>query len=383
MCKAKILLLLIIPCCLLTSCFKEEPLNAECDIEKAYVHVGNPETMFFNASDSMVSVPYTDSTVIFNVRKQADVSAMAPKFQLTAGATISPANGSVHNFSNGSVNYTVTSEDGKWHRSYSVSFNQVIKTVNDTITYNFENYELETQKQKYYVWHNELDDGTLGNDWATGNSGFNLSRGSAKPDEYPTTPLTEGYEGSAVCLTTCDTGPFGAMVNKRLAAGNLFLGAFDLTSALKDAMKATLFGIQFDKKPIKVTGYYKYAPGATFQDPKGNVVANRVDSAAIYAVLYRNHDADGNAVVLYGDNVKTSNLIVALADMKYVKPTDQWTPFEISFDYQSEVDETLLESRGYSFTVVFSSSKEGDKFEGAIGSKLLIDKVKVICTEEK
>jgi hypothetical protein len=383
MCKAKILLLLIIPCCLLTSCFKEEPLNAECDIEKAYVHVGNPETMFFNASDSMVSVPYTDSTVIFNVRKQADVSAMAPKFQLTAGATISPANGSVHNFSNGSVNYTVTSEDGKWHRSYSVSFNQVIKTINDTITYNFESYELETQKQKYYVWHNERDDGTLGNDWATGNSGFNLSRGSAKPDEYPTTPLTEGYEGSAVCLTTCDTGPFGAMVNKRLAAGNLFLGSFDLTSALKDAMKATLFGIQFDKKPIKVTGYYKYAPGATFQDPKGNVVANRVDSAAIYAVLYRNHDADGNAVVLYGDNVKTSNLIVALADMKYVKPTDQWTPFEISFDYQSEVDETLLESRGYSFTVVFSSSKEGDKFEGAIGSKLLIDKVKVICTEEK
>jgi hypothetical protein len=382
MCKAKILLL-IITCCILTSCFKEEPLNAECDIEKAYVHVGNPETMFFNASDSMVSVPYTDSTVIFNVRKQADVSAMAPKFQLTAGATISPDNGSVHDFTKESVNYTVTSEDGKWHRSYMVSFNQVIKTINDTITYNFESYELETQKQKYYVWHNERDDGTLGNDWATGNSGFNLSRGSAKPDEYPTTPLTEGYEGSAVCLTTCDTGPFGAMVNKRLAAGNLFLGSFDLTSALKDAMKATLFGIQFDKKPIKVTGYYKYAPGATFQDPKGNVVANRVDSAAIYAVLYRNHDADGNAVVLYGDNVKTSNLIVALADMKYVKPTDQWTPFEISFDYQSEVDETLLESRGYSFTVVFSSSKEGDKFEGAIGSKLLIDKVKVICTEEK
>ncbi|MCH4156536.1 MAG: PCMD domain-containing protein [Muribaculaceae bacterium] len=382
MCKAKILLL-IITCCILTSCFKEEPLNAECDIEKAYVHVGNPETMFFNASDSMVSVPYTDSTVIFNVRKQADVSAMAPKFQLTAGATISPDNGSVHDFTKESVNYTVTSEDGKWHRSYMVSFNQVIKTINDTITYNFESYELETQKQKYYVWHNERDDGTLGNDWATGNSGFNLSRGSAKPDEYPTTPLTEGYEGSAVCLTTCDTGPFGAMVNKRLAAGNLFLGTFDLTSALKDAMKATLFGIQFDKKPIKITGYYKYAPGATFQDPKGNVVANRVDSAAIYAVLYRNHDADGNAVVLYGDNVKTSNLIVALADMEYVKPTDQWTPFEISFNYQSALDETLLENRGYSFTVVFSSSKEGDKFEGAIGSKLLIDKVKVICTEEK
>ena len=26
----------------LTSCFKDEPLNAECDIEQAYIHVDNP-----------------------------------------------------------------------------------------------------------------------------------------------------------------------------------------------------------------------------------------------------------------------------------------------------------------------------------------------------
>lgn len=377
------LLFIAASCCILSSCFKEEPINAECDIEKAYVHADSPLATFYNITDTMVNVPYADSTVTFNVRRTADLTAMAPEFQTTDGASIIPASGSAHDFSNGSVLYTVTSEDGRWHRSYAVGFNRVIKTINDTITYNFENYELETQKQKYYVWHNEMEDGTLGNDWATGNPGFNLSRSSATPDEYPTVPVADGYDGAAVCLTTRDTGPFGVMVNKRMAAGNLFLGTFDVTSALKDAMKATHFGIQFDKKPVKLTGYYKYTPGATFQDPKGNAVAGRVDSAAIYGVFYRNHDADGKAVVLYGDDVKTSSQIVALADMKDIKATDTWTPFEIVFDYTSGVDETLLENRGYNLTVVFSSSSDGDKFEGAIGSQLMIDKVKVICTEEE
>ena len=33
-----------------TSCFKEEPLNAECDIEQAWVHVNDLEASFYNAN---------------------------------------------------------------------------------------------------------------------------------------------------------------------------------------------------------------------------------------------------------------------------------------------------------------------------------------------
>ena len=40
----------------LTSCFKDEPLNAECDIEQAYIHVDNPEAMFFSKNDTLVNV---------------------------------------------------------------------------------------------------------------------------------------------------------------------------------------------------------------------------------------------------------------------------------------------------------------------------------------
>lgn len=368
---------------ILSSCFKDEPLNSECDIEEASITAEDAKPMFFNTSDMIIHVPFTDSTIVFNVRRHADLTALAPEFKVTEGATISPESGSVHDFSAGNVAYRVTSEDGNWHRDYMVGFNRVVQVVNDTVNYDFEHFALESKSGKYYVWNDVLSDGSLSDDWATGNPGFNLSMSSAAPDDYPTVPVADGYDGYAVKLTTRDTGPFGAMVNKRIAAGNLFLGSFDLSSALMDAMKATKFGVPFTKKPVKMTGYYKYKPGDKFQDPKGNAVADRIDSAAIYAVFYRNHDDAGNALVLYGDNVKTSNQIVALADIRQIDATSTWTKFEVTFTFSKDVDESVLESRGYSLAVVFSSSSEGDKFEGAVGSELMIDKVKIICTEEE
>jgi membrane protein DedA with SNARE-associated domain len=37
----------------------------------------------------------------------------------------------------------------------------------------------------------------------------------------------------------------------------------------------------------------------------------------------------------------------------------------------------ILAAMGYSYTVVFSSSKDGDTFEGAVGSTLYVDEVTV------
>lgn len=366
----------------LTSCIKDEPLNAECDMEEAFIHTNAPLDLFYNASDTLVRVPYSDNTVVFSVRRQADLTRLAPRFRLTEGATISPENGSEHDFSQGPVTYRVTSEDGQWHRDYEVRFNHVVKMENTTVNFDFEHFNLEAKENRYYEWHNLLEDGTLGNDWATGNPGFRLSKSSAQPEEYPTVPMQEGYDGYGVQLTTRDTGGFGVMVNMRLAAGNLFLGSFDVTQALKDAMRATAFGVPFDKQPRKFSGYYKYTPGPKFQDKQGKEVAGREDRAAIYAVLYRNHDAEGNAVTLFGDNVKSSDLIVAIADLGPVGPTPEWTAFELTFDYLQEVDLDLLANRGYNLAVVASSSEEGDKFEGAIGSTLCVDKFSIVCEEE-
>ena len=119
-------------------------------------------------------------------------------------------------------------------------------------------------------------------------------------------------------------------------------------------------------------------------DKYGNVAAGRIDEASVYAILYKNHDAAGNPVVLYGDNVQTSEQIVAKAILAEVRPTDEWTAFEVDFDYYgADIDMDILNTFGYNLAVVFSSSKDGAYFQGAIGSTLYIDKVSVICETTK
>ena len=366
-----------------TSCFGSEPDGCEADIEIATLHVDNPGDFFFQPTDSMQVVFSTDTIITFAVRSHVDVSALAPVFKLSEGATVSPASGSTHDFSNGPVIYTVTSQDGRWQRHYRLSVVPTAIMVADTLRFDFEHYELDPASQRYYIWHNVLPDGTLGNDWSTANAGYRISMSSAQPEEYPTTPLAAGFDGAGVCLSTCDTGPFGKMANKRLAAGNMFLGTFDIRIAMSDHLHATRFGIPFTSKPDKFTGYYTYEPCPTVQDFYGNPIAGRVDSADVYAVFYRNHDAAGNEVVLYGDNVLSSNLIVAVAELEYVAPTSQWTPWELKFKYREEVDEQLLANRGYSLAIVFSSSSAGGDFIGAIGSRLCVDKVRLICSHEE
>lgn len=154
--------------------------------------------------------------------------------------------------------------------------------------YDFENYFLNENKpvHKYYVWSDKNDDGTLANNWATGNPGFFMSRPSAKPDQYPTVPVEQGYDGACVKLTTSDTDQFGATAKMPIAAGNLFIGKFDAGQALKDAMKTTQFGVPVSFKPTKFSGYYRYKRGDVFTDRQKKVVEGKKDYGTIYAVFY-------------------------------------------------------------------------------------------------
>jgi hypothetical protein len=173
------------------------------------------------------------------------------------------------------------------------------------------------------------------------------------------------------------------MANMRIAAGNFFLGEFDVQVALLNAMQATRFGKPFMRKPVKLMGVYQYKRGATYQDRAGNPVPGRLDEGQIYAVLYRNHDAQGNELVLHGDDVQTNPNIVALCIVPDVNPTTNWVKFDQPFIYKEELDMELLSNRGYSLTVVFTSSIDGATFQGAIGSELIVDQVRLVCEEEQ
>lgn len=377
----------------LTSCFKDEALNNECDIEKAWIQVDNPDAVFFQPSNAeLPDIESTKTDLIFpDLRPNSDVTALPVYFKVTDGATIVPENGSVQNFADGPVTYVVTSEDGQYNRTYRVFIKATdAGTTPDPgnpdkpeeqlgyVHYDFENYFLDPASSKFYVW----SDYENGSNWATGNPGFKIAKGSAKPDQYPSTPLAEGYDGAGVKLVTSDTGPFGVVVNMRIAAGNLFTGVFDSKSATKAPLKATHFGDgsynQINYRPVTLAGYYQYTPGEVFTDKAGKVVEDRIDQGDIYAVVFRNVDSEGKSFYLTGDNVLTSPQIVALARVPNVVKTEGgWQNFSVDFNYSGELDPTILANYGYSMAVVFTSSIEGAAFQGAVGSTLLIDKVSI------
>ena len=364
---------------LLTSCIKDEPQDMECDILEAWIEADSLSRHFAQATDMRITdVPSSAEQLTFTVWQRAALPAMPIRFTLSLGATISPENGSPQDFSKGPVVYTVTSEDGQWHRYYTVDFREAILPSNK---YDFEDFAL-SPNGKYYVWYNLAADGTQEHVWASGNEAFTIAKPNAAATDYPTVADADGFDGYCVRLTTQSTGSWGKTFKKPIAAGNLFLGSFNSKFALTNTLKTTEMGIAYTKEPVKVTGYYKYSPGKTFTDKDFNELDNRTDEASIYSVLYVNHDGQGNEVMLHGDDVLTSPYIVRKAQVATLPPTDEWQPFERAFEGSTPIDEALMANRGYNLTVVFSSSKTGDTFEGAVGSTLYVDKVEVTFKNE-
>lgn len=372
----------------LTSCFKDEPLNAECDIEQAYIHVDNPLGMFYQQSDTLINVLSTAEDINFVVRKTTDLTALAPIFNMTPGATIYPDNGSEQDFSNGPIVYTTTSEDGQYKRNYRVNF----IFSKDMLEYNFDHFSLNTNApaNKYYVWTDLDDEGNPLNNWATGNPGYRMAKGSAQPDEYPTTPWSEEGHETCVKLTTCETGKFGSDRKMPIAAGNLFLGEFDTKKALTanaagvKGVLATKFGLPIGSQPVSFSGFYKYKRGDVFTD-KNNEVKDSKDYGSIYAVFYDNHDANGEPFVLHGDDVLSSDQIISIANIGQIDDTPEWTAFNLNFKLQpgKAIEPVKLANRGYSLAIVSSSSINGATFEGAVGSTLWIDDFSIKCAEAK
>ena len=280
-----------------TSCIQDEALNTECDI----ITCSFP-------SEIVVSDPtITNNRVTVNVVPDADISKLAPTFTLTEGATISPASGSVQNFLNAddhTVSYTVTSQDGEWHKTYRVQVVQQLKPSE----YLFNKVELDPTK-KYSIFNEYDDNGNFLMAWSSGNPGYVMcgeankaARAAYGKDNYKdhiweffptlavfpegTTMKTDNDNVTSfvnggkyaqpeyIRLVTRSTGGFGAQVKMPIAAGNIFQGEFDLGSAVSQPREATRFGEPYNYKPVKLSGEYRFKAGDVFTDGKGNVVSD-------------------------------------------------------------------------------------------------------------
>lgn len=364
----------------LQSCIKEEALNAEADIESCTL-----------AGDVLNRDPViTNDKVTLYVKKGTDVSRLAPEFTLTPGATIVPESGTLLDFTTPQT-YTVTSEDRKWEKRYTVEATQ--DGLNIT-RYHFENARTK-DKTKYLEFYETDAQGNEVMTWASGNPGYALTGAQGEADSYPTYQWDDGYQGKCLALTTRRTGRMGNSVNMPLASGNLFIGTFDVVNALQNALTSTLFGMQFEYIPTYVRGHYKYSPGKTFYEldksasDKLKPVPGQQDTGDIYAVFYESTEG---MEMLDGTNMLSEDNpnILAVARIDRMENTgiekeDAWKEFYLPFVFRQgkTVDPVKLKEGRYSLTIVFASSIRGNYFEGAPDSTLLIDEVELGCQESE
>lgn len=345
----------------LHSCIKPEAPNAEADILTCEIPAE------IQTSAPMIS----NDRIQLHVFAWSDVRHLAPTFTLTEGATIQPASGTELDFSK-PQKYTVTSEDGKWSKEYTVSVSKPDPNAQPVTSYSFEHVRyFESDGTQYYPIFIELnEDGTERMAWQSGNHGGVM----LNVKEYYTTQVPEGYQGKGAKLTTQSTGIFGAMFGMPIAAGTLFIGEMDIPNMMSGAT-ATHFGIPFFREPIMLEGFYKYKAGDELKDAQGNVLDGR-DKMDVYAMLYEVTD---KVSYLDGTNSTTSENIVLLARIKDQKETDEWTHFAIPFEPMNgkTIDEHKLNAGKYKLSIVISSSINGAVFEGAPGSTLYIDELKL------
>ena len=154
--KAKHVIFYLLLAIISSSCIRDEAPNAEADILSCKL----PEV-------AMTTSPIiNNNSVTLFVGPGTNVSALAPEFILTPGATISPQSGTVHDF-NSPQKYIVTAADGVWKKTYTVS---VIDTELAT------NYQFEDTLggKKYYIFVEREGDKVV-MEWASGNAGYVFS----------------------------------------------------------------------------------------------------------------------------------------------------------------------------------------------------------------
>lgn len=364
---------------MLSSCIRHELLNAECDITAATLE-----------GDVLNRAPQiNNNTVLFVLKDNVSADALAPEFTLTPGATIDPPNGTVRDFTE-PQQYTVTSEDGKWHKTYTVT---VQTNFYVSLEYDFESVRLiETNKGKshYDQFYQDGDEGGATLTWASANQAFVIATFGAatEPDQFPTYQGDNGVEGKCAVLVTRATSTFASKLGKPIAAGNLFFGTFDDTNMdMNNPLAATHFGIPFMNIPTHFSGYYKYKPGDVFRqvdaDKNFVEVPGRVDIFNLYAVMY---EVTADMPYLDGSNVLAPDNpnIICTAEIPDRHASDEWVYFNIPFRYRvgKTIDKDKLAAGLYNLAIVASSSMDGDLFAGAIGSTLMIDELLLTCSTE-
>lgn len=351
-----------------SSCIKDEPLNREADIEDIIVE----DNTFIDRSIA------EDNTIELVLSGSAILSEIKPTITLSPGATVEPASGTTVDFSDGKqVVYTVTSQDKQYTKQYTVRVSEI-----KSLKYDFDGWSMAgTEKYPFPI----LTDPA----WSNANTGVVLAimMKAIDPDRYPTDKGVGEDVVKGAHSASLQTIEGGTILGKYYAifAGNLLRG--DFSANMSNPLKSLKLGRNHPKelgKPALFKGYYKYTPGKVMTDKNGNEMVGKTDKFSMYAAIFRvTKGAEPKNEYLDGETILTSERVVARAEWdptstKMVEraAVNGFTEFYIPFEYTGTLN---YDEYDYRLTIVCSSSKDGNLYEGAVGSTLVVDELEITC----
>lgn len=220
----------------------------------------------------------------------------------------------------------------------------------ETCTFTTESYveipnlNFDTWSQNSKNWYPNAD--ASNSYWATGNEGVTLGGNSNSVG------VSDSYSGLAAQLQTVQVK---VLIVKVTAAGNIFIGNYKTNTS--NPASSVSFGRDYTgARPTKLSGYFKYQPGATMSD--GSVPSEKLekDECDIYIQLWSGGETIGEGHFITNETVS------------------EYTHFEIPIEY------TVTNKRPDKIAIVATSSRYGGYFDGmnvigqlAIGSTLWVD----------
>lgn len=331
-----------------------------------------------------------DGTIVFEVLKDVttdDLKKLVPTIEVSAKATVTPASGATVDFSSNKAIFTVVAEDGS-SKIYTAS----ISGRAFVVSYDFEEWVSESHKPTIgSALAYDIPEG-----WRTSNPGIVEMKLMVGEKPWSVLKVTDSDRNSAAAqIQTIDSDGKDLTIFKipKVTAGSLFLGNWKTNAS--NTLNSTKFGIEYDNslgKPVTVKGWYKYESGKDYYTCEAPYMTNcpnatkvegqeYVDEYSIKVSLYTTEEFDNTtyADCLTGEegekNFYASSRVVGKGGVEGGSTDGQWKEFTITLDYGNKEFDS---NQKYRFAIVCSSSKDGDKFWGAPGSKLWVDDIEVI-----
>lgn len=242
---------------------------------------------------------------------------------------------------------------------------------------------LRNTEQDYLVPSTEVGENVANSYWASAsNAGYRLVifAGVGDEDSWPLSPLTDAAGNITAARIRSVKGFFiPGLAGTRVVAGSLYSGQVDADRLAIAPLESTLFGQPYTTgtpEELEITYQYKAGP-TVIHGQERQMELPAQDRGSVSAVFYETTDDDS---FLNGNTLQTDKRIVAKV-YRELEPTpgSDWQTLKLRLEPvdQARYDSVDFTKKKYRLALVFSSSFRGAEYIGAVGSELLLQRVKI------